>query len=191
MGEVLRTVIVIPARYASTRYAGKSLVGLRDYTGATKSLVQRSWEATMAAAVYVATDDARIAAAAEAFSAQVIMTSEACENGTMCCADTLEHAKFDADLVVNLRGDAPLTLAWFVRDLIGAPEAGVATAVLRCDAETYAHFSADRAADRVGGTTYVFHTQGHALYFSKEVLPYIDPAKAEGVYGSVFLHVGL
>ncbi len=195
----MKTVILIPARYASTRYPGKPLVALRDGSGASKTLIQRSWEAAMAvkgvAEVHVATDDDRIREASEAFGASVIMTSEACENGTMRCADAMARAGLEADLVVNLQGDAPLTPAWFVEDLIAAmaadPTAEVATPVVRCDAETYGHFRADRQAGRVGGTTAVFGAGGRALYFSKEVLPYIDPAKAETAWNQVFHHVGL
>ena len=147
-------------------------------------------------AVYVATDDDRIRDAAESFGASVIMTSESCENGTARCADALEKGGLDdADLIVNLQGDAPLTPAWFVSDLIAAmardKDAQVATPVLKCDAETYAHFKADRAAGRVGGTTAVFDRNMRGLYFSKEVLPYIDPKKADRAAGEVYHHVGL
>lgn len=195
----MKTVIVIPARYASTRYPGKPLVMLRDGNGEAKSLIQRSWEAAMAVegvdGVFVATDDIRIKDAAEAFGARVIMTSESCENGTARCAEAALAGVFDADLVVNLQGDAPLTPVWFVQDLIAAmaarPDAAVATPVVRCDAATYAHFRADRAAGLVGGTTAVFDRTGRALYFSKEVLPYIAPAKAADAEGEVFHHVGL
>ncbi|WP_322866870.1 3-deoxy-manno-octulosonate cytidylyltransferase [Aquicoccus sp. G2-2] len=196
----MKTVIVIPARYASTRYPGKPLVALEDATGARKTLIQRSWEAAMAvpgiAAVYVATDDTRISDAAREFGACVIMTPESCENGTARCAAALDNATLsDADLIINLQGDSPLTPVWFVEDLIAAmsarPDAQMATPVLRCDAQTYAHFREDRLAGRVGGTTAVFDAQNRALYFSKEVLPYIDPDKAPQSYDSVFHHVGL
>ncbi len=195
----MKTVILIPARYASTRYPGKPLAELRDASGVSKTLVQRSWEAAMAvsgvAAVHVATDDDRIRDVAMGFGASVIMTDPACENGTVRCADAMTRAGLDADLIVNLQGDAPLTPAWFVEDLIAAmaadPGAEVATPVVRCDAETYGHFRADRLEGRVGGTTAVFGTRGRALYFSKEVIPYIDPAKAATAWDRVFHHVGL
>lgn len=195
----MKTVIIIPARYASTRYPGKPLVELKDATGTAKSLIRRSWEAAMAvpgiAAVHVATDDERIRAAAQAFGASVIMTSPECDNGTARCAEAVQNAALDADLIVNLQGDAPLTPAWFVSDLIAAmkarPDAQMATPVLRCDAETYRHFREDRAQGRVGGTTAVFGADNHALYFSKEVIPYIDPAKEAEAFGEVFHHVGL
>jgi 3-deoxy-manno-octulosonate cytidylyltransferase (CMP-KDO synthetase) len=158
-----------------------------------------SWEAAKGVAgvdaVYVATDDTRIKEAAEAFGADVIMTSEACENGTARCADALANAGLEADLIVNLQGDAPLTPAWFVEDLIAAmkadPEAQVATPVLQCDPLTYGHFVEDRKAGRVGGTTAVFNAKGHALYFSKEVLPYIDADKVPAENIPVYHHVGV
>lgn len=195
----MKTVILIPARYASTRYPGKPLAELTLPDGSKKSLIRMSWEAAQTVkgvdAVYVATDDDRIKEAAEAFGADVIMTSESCENGTARCADALANAGIEADLIVNLQGDAPLTPAWFVEDLIEAmkadPEAQVATPVLQCDPLTYGHFVEDRKAGRVGGTTAVFNAKGHALYFSKEVLPYIDADKVPDDNIPVYHHVGV
>jgi len=195
----MKTVILIPARYASTRYPGKPLAELTLPDGSKKSLIRMSWEAAQTVqgvdAVYVATDDDRIKEAAEAFGADVIMTSESCENGTARCADALANAGIEADLIVNLQGDAPLTPAWFVEDLIAAmkadPEAQVATPVLQCDPLTYGHFVEDRKAGRVGGTTAVFNAKGHALYFSKEVLPYIDADKVPADNIPVYHHVGV
>ncbi|MGX9357522.1 3-deoxy-manno-octulosonate cytidylyltransferase [Roseobacteraceae bacterium S113] len=195
----MKTVILIPARYASTRYPGKPLVELTQPDGSRKSLIQMTWEAGQAVRgvteVHVVTDDARIKEASEAFGASVIMTSPERENGTARCSEALAVAGLDADLIVNLQGDAPLTPAWFIEDLIAAmaedAEAQVATPVVQCDAETYANFTEDRRAGRVGGTTAVFDRAGHALYFSKEVIPYIDPAKVPASDIPVFHHVGV
>lgn len=196
----MKTVILIPARYASTRYPGKPLVTLKQPDGTRKSLIQMSWEAAMTVAgvdaVHVATDDARIRAAAEAVGAQVIMTAPECENGTARCADAVARAGLDADLIVNLQGDAPLTPPWFVEALIDAMKrddtVGMATPVIRCDAATYGHFVEDRRNGMVGGTTAVRDLHGNALYFSKEVIPWIDPAKVPALDPiPVFHHVGV
>ncbi len=144
----MKTVIIIPARYGSTRYPGKPLAELTLPSGDRKSLIRMSWEAAMAVSgvdsVYVATDDERIRSAAESFGAKVIMTAEKCRNGTERCAAALINVRLEADVVVNLQGDAPLTPPWFVEDLIAAmarnPGVQVATPVLRCDALTYSHF---------------------------------------------------
>ena len=195
----MKTIILIPARYASSRYPGKPLVMLKDRDGHTKSLIQRSWEAAVAVRgvdeVYVATDDDRIRDAALAFGAQVVMTAESCANGTERCADALKNLGTTADIVINLQGDAPLTPSWFVEALIDEmkanPEVRMATPVLRCDAETYANFVEDRKNGRVGGTTAVFDAKMNALYFSKEVLPYTGKTFGLGDEIPVFHHVGV
>jgi len=185
-------VVVIPARYQSQRFQGKPLARLRGATGVQKSLVQRSWEAgcavPQAVRVIVATDDERIAAHARGFGAEVMMTSPEAANGTERCGEVVAALE-DAELIVNLQGDAPLTPPEFVTAVIEAMAGEeMATPVLRADARTLRRLREDRAKGRVGGTTAVFDAQHRALYFSKEVLPYAD---ALGPDDAVFHHVGL
>ena len=82
----MKSVIIIPARYASSRYVGKPLALLTLPDGRQKSLIEMSYETACKVvgidAVYVATDDSRIANAAKDFGAEVIMTSDTCRNGT-------------------------------------------------------------------------------------------------------------
>ncbi|MCZ4261260.1 3-deoxy-manno-octulosonate cytidylyltransferase [Limimaricola sp. G21655-S1] len=196
----MSVLIVIPARYASTRYPGKPLVELRGATGEARSLVRRSWEAARQVSgdprIVVATDDERIRDHAEGFGAEVVMTSEACRNGTERCAEAFDVLGGGFEIVVNLQGDAPLTPPWFVErlieDLRDHPVAEVATPVLRADAAALRGFREDRRAGRVGGTTAVFGADNTALYFSKEVIPYTgrdDYAADEAT--PVFHHVGV
>ena len=192
-------LIVIPARYASTRYPGKPLVALRGASAQSKTLIQRSWEAACQVSgvdrVVVATDDDRIRDAAHGFGAEVVMTSEDCANGTERCADAMERLEAEYDIVVNLQGDAPLTPHWFVEDLVAGlradADADVATPVLRCDGRALNGFREDRANGRVGGTTAVFGQTRHALYFSKEVIPYTGKTYGEAEDTPVFHHVGV
>jgi 3-deoxy-manno-octulosonate cytidylyltransferase (CMP-KDO synthetase) len=192
----MRTVIVIPARYASARYPGKPLVVLKGPDG-PKTLIQRSWEAALAVPgverVVVATDDDRIAEAVRGFGGEVVMTPDTCRNGTERCAAALADLG-DIDLVVNLQGDAPLTPPAFIEALIDAmasrPDVEMATPVLRCDETTWRLFREDRAAGRVGGTTAVFASDGRALYFSKEVVPYVAEGETPDPI-PVFHHVGV
>jgi len=111
----MSVLIVIPVRYASTRYPGKPLVELRGAGGEARSLIRRSWDAAMSVQgvdrVVVATDDDRIRHACEAFGAEVVMTSEDCENGTERCAEAFATFGGGFDVVVNLQGDAPSNLA--------------------------------------------------------------------------------
>ncbi|HSF93572.1 MAG TPA: manno-octulosonate cytidylyltransferase [Thermohalobaculum sp.] len=194
----MSAIIIIPSRYGSTRYPGKSLAPLRGATGEVRSLIRRTWDAACQVSgidrVVVATDDARIEAEARGFGAEVAMTSPDCANGTERCAAALAVLG-GAEIVVNLQGDAPLTPPWFVEALVAEmrarPEVSVATPVLRCDAQAMESFLADRRAGRVGATTAVFDARGRALYFSKEVIPYTGRALAEGETCPVFHHVGV
>ena len=193
----MRALIVIPARHASARFPGKPLAMLRGATGEPRSLIERSWEAAVLAAgsvaharVVVATDDAGIREHCEGFGAEVVMTSEACRNGTERCAAVLDALGDDWDAVVNLQGDAPLTPPSFVEALLGRmerdAEVAVATPVLRASEAAEAALRADRGRGLVGATTAVAREDGSALYFSKEVLPFSSGA-AEGVLH----HVGV
>ena len=196
----MRACIIIPARYASTRYPGKPLVTLRGASGQPRSLIERSVMAARAASqgaipIYVATDDDRIADEARRIGADVIMTSSDCRNGTERVAEAMANAGLTAEIVVNLQGDAPLTPPHFVTALIAAMEAdpacGMATPRLRCDAETVQNLLADRRAGRVGATTVVAANDGWALYFSKEVIPFTNGLGVVEGEVPVFHHVGV
>lgn len=195
----MSVVIVIPARYQSSRYPGKPLVELTGASGEAKSLIRRSWEAGISVKgvdrVVVATDDARIKDHAEAFGAEVVMTSPEARNGTERCAEAVAAMGISPEIVVNLQGDAPLTPAWFIEDLVtglrGDADADIATPVLQCSGEMRADLIADRVAGRVGGTTAVFGHDMRAMYFSKEVIPYAGGDYAPDAPTPVFHHVGV
>lgn len=191
--------IIIPARYASTRYPGKPLVHLRGATGESRSLIRRSWDAAKSVPgierVIVATDDERIRDHAQDFGAEVAMTSTTCRNGTERCAEAVANLGLSPEIVVNLQGDAPLTPAWFIEDLIAGmradPSADLATPVLTCNGQMRADLIADRQAGRVGGTTAVFNHDMQGLYFSKEVVPYAAGPYADDEVTPVHHHVGV
>ena len=195
----MSVLVVIPARYASTRYPGKPLVELTGAKGDRRTLIERSWRAASAVTgvdrVVVATDDDRIREKSEAFGAEVVMTSSDCANGTERCAEAHAALGGGFDIVVNLQGDAPLTPHWFVEDLVtglkNAPNAEIATPVLRCDGFALNSLLADRKAGRVGGTTAVFATDNTAMYFSKEVVPFTSQIYADDADTPVFHHVGV
>src|SRR5678815_1236614 len=117
----MKTVILVPARYASSRYPGKPLVELKGSTGVAKPLIQRSVEAARRVSgvseVYVTTDDERIAEACNRFGVGVIMTSPECRNGTERCAEALSSLH-EPDLIINFQGDALLTPPGFVEALV-------------------------------------------------------------------------
>ena len=195
----MSVLVIVPARHASRRFPGKPLVPLRGATGETRSLVLRAWDAARALSgvdrVVVATEDGRIRAEAEAGGAEVVMTSPEARNGSERCAEAHAALGGGYEIVVNLQGDAPLTPPWFVEPLIDAlrrdAAADLATPVLRCDGAALAALRAERAAGRVGGTTAVFGADHGALYFSKEIVPFVEGTPEAAAATPVFHHVGV
>jgi 3-deoxy-manno-octulosonate cytidylyltransferase (CMP-KDO synthetase) len=181
----MRTAIVIPARYASTRLPGKPL--LRT-TG--KYLIQHVYERACEAnadAVIVATDDVRIAEAVRGFGGQVAMTRADHPSGTDRVAEVA--ATLDADVVVNLQGDEPTIdpehLDLLPSLLAGDPGADVAT--LAVPIHSLEQWE-DPACVKV-----VCDASGRALYFSRSPIPYVrDAEPIFGAEDSPFLqHLGL
>jgi len=159
--------IVIPARYASTRFPGKPLADI-----AGKPMLQHSWECALGAGaeqVIIATDDARIQQAAEAFGAQVCMTSSEHPTGTDRLAEvSLQFDWQPDDIVVNLQGDEPLTppaiLKQVALNLADHPRAGMATL---CTPITDREQVFDPNVVKV-----VADAEGYALYFSRATIPH-------------------
>lgn len=194
----MNAVILIPARYQSSRYPGKPLVELKGAGGSAKPLIQRSVEAARRVAgvsgVFVTTDDERIANACSRFGVGVIMTSPECRNGTERCAEALAQLH-DPDLIINFQGDALLTPAAFVEGLIArmGDESGalVATPAMRLRSDEVRALQDEESAGRVGGTTVVTESRGRALYFSKRLIPHLPPGALSGEMSPVRLHVGV
>ena len=197
----MRTVIIIPARFASTRFPGKPLAMIRCTDGVQRPAISQSWAAARAAAAalpgdvacMIATDDDRIADACSGMGMDVVMTPETCLNGTERCAAALAGLAEVPDLVVNVQGDAPLTPVAMVKSVVelaeARPDLAMATAVMPATPSVLAHLQADAAAGRVGGTTAVCSRDGRALYFSKSIIPHIAPGHTP--IAPVLLHIGL
>jgi 3-deoxy-manno-octulosonate cytidylyltransferase (CMP-KDO synthetase) len=194
----MNSVILIPARYQSSRYPGKPLVELKGASGTAKPLIQRSVEAARRVAgvsgVFVTTDDERIANACFRVGVGVIMTSPECRNGTERCAEALASLH-GPDLVINFQGDALLTPSGFVESLIARmredSDVLVATPAMRLRSDEVRALQAEEAAGRVGGTCVVTDNQGHALYFSKRLIPHLPAGTLDAAMSPVRLHVGV
>ena len=195
----MTTAILIPARFASSRYPGKPLVDLKGVSGTAKPLIQRSVEAARkvagAASVHVVTDDERIAECVRGFVGDVLMTSSDCRNGTERCAEALAQLPADVDLIVNFQGDALLTPPGFVEALIARMaddrDALVATPALRLRPAEVRALQAEEVAGRVGGTSVVVDGQGHALYFSKRLIPHLPAGALDADPSPIRLHIGV
>ena len=175
--------MIIPARYASTRFPGKALAEI-----AGKPMVVHVCERAAksgAAAVHVATDDARIAEAVRAHGYRAVMTRASHASGTDRLAEAARKLRLkDSDVVVNVQGDEPLIAPRLVRTvglLLGKRrDASVSTA---CHA---IHDDASLANPNV--VKVVLDADGYALYFSRSRIPYPREAGAPcyrhaGIYG--------
>ncbi|MGD9635142.1 MAG: 3-deoxy-manno-octulosonate cytidylyltransferase [Pirellulales bacterium] len=166
----LQSVVVIPARFASTRLPRKMLL---SETG--KSLIEHTYEAAARArrpsAVVVATDHADIAAEVERFGGSVVMTSVDCQSGTDRVAEIARRLT-QADLFVNVQGDEPEISAAAIDRLIemmeSNPSAGMAT--LATPIRTPEQL-ANPACVKV-----VYDSRGRALYFSRSPIPFVRDA---------------
>ncbi|MGF7149251.1 3-deoxy-manno-octulosonate cytidylyltransferase (CMP-KDO synthetase) [Sphingomonas zeicaulis] len=190
--------IVIPARFASSRYPGKPLAAIRGATGIAKSLIQRSHEAASQvrgiASIHVATDDERVGDAARQMGADVIDTPSTCANGTERVAAALHLLPAETEIIVNFQGDALLTPPAYVEALVAHmrhyPDCAVSTVAVPCTASAYRHLVDDQAAGRSGGTTVVVDAKGDAMYFSKRVIPFVPEDRLSDPL-PVLMHLGL
>lgn len=179
-----RVVGIIPARYASSRFEGKPLVHILG-----KPMIQRTWErsklATTLNHLVVATDDEKIAECCRGFGADVIMTSESCQNGTERCNEALEKLEKKYDIVVNIQGDEPLIepeiIDGIVKALQAAPDAVFSTAVTSLKPEDA--FDPNRVKC-------VVDNRGYAIYFSRGLIPFNKSAKVNPQF-PYMLHLGI
>ena len=178
-----KVVVVIPARYGSTRLPGKPLALL-----AGKTMIQRVYEraklAQRADQVIVATDDERIVKAVEEFGGEARMTRRDHRTGTERVAEVAAHV--EGDVFVNAQGDEPLLDPAAVDSAIGAlleePQASISTVA------TPIKVPADIMDPNVVKTVLDF--DGNALYFSRAPIPWVRDT-ASKVLVRHLKHLGL
>jgi 3-deoxy-manno-octulosonate cytidylyltransferase (CMP-KDO synthetase) len=172
-------VLVIPARYGSTRLPGKPLAGI-----AGKPMVQHVYERACQVpgvqAVLVATDDERVAQAVQAFGGRCVMTSPDHPSGTDRLAEVM--AQVPADIYVNLQGDEPLVRPSDVQRLVDGMLADASVAV-----GTLCHSIDAQEALNPNTVKVVLADNGDALYFSRAPIPYPRDAQE----ASYLKHVGV
>ena len=165
--KTMKTIGIIPARYASTRLPGKPL---RMIAG--KSMISRVYERVALAGldeIYVATDDERIYKHVIAFGGKAIMTSTTIGGGTERCYAAISHtAVSPEDIIINIQGDEPFIEPENIRKLIAVfTHTGIGIATL------FAHISEIRELFDTGIPKLVTDKSGRVLYFSRYPIPCI------------------
>lgn len=186
-----KNIIIIPARYNSSRFPGKPLTLIRGH-----SLIYRVWciAKTIRGVdeVYITTDDVEIQNHALGFGAKVLMTREH-KNGTERSFAALSLLENRPEIILNLQGDAVLTPPWIIQALIDTmianPQLEITTPATQIDRKQYSLMEKAKSKGEVGGTMVVCDKDLNAMYFSKSMIPYLRDEKMQSP--PLYRHIGL
>ena len=161
----MKFTVIIPARYASTRFPGKPLAMLGG-----KPVIQRVYEqaSKLQSPVYVATDDERIYQCVCDFGGQAVMTRNDHKSGTDRIEEAVEKTGTDADVIINIQGDEPFVQVSQIEalcHLFDDPETQIGT--------LGKPFESMEAVQNPNSPKIVRDRRGFALYFSRSVIPFV------------------
>lgn len=181
--------VIIPARYASSRFPGKPLAMIGN-----KPMIRRVYEQSLKSltAVYVATDDKRIFDAVIAFGGRAVMTSVKHQSGTDRCAEAIDIIMNETgtriDVAINIQGDEPFIKPEQI-DLLKScfkdQEVKIATLVRKT--------SPGEDIDNPNHPNVILDKNSDAIYFSRSVIPYIRDVERDewAKQHQFYKHIGL
>ena len=180
----MEVIVVIPARYDSSRFAGKVLA---NDTG--RFLVQHTYEQALKAknvsSVMIATDSDKVMAACNSFGARCVMTSVEHQSGTDRIAEAV--ADIGADIIVNVQADEPEIDPEHIDKLVGLlkeqTDADMATLVTG--------FESIEQVSNPNVVKCIVDRAGRAIYFSRSVIPYCRDAAGVGELSIYSRHLGI
>jgi 3-deoxy-manno-octulosonate cytidylyltransferase (CMP-KDO synthetase) len=163
----MKTIGIIPARFASTRFPGKPLAIIHG-----KSMIQRVYEKAESASkldrIVVATDDERIVAEVKSFGGNVVMTRTDHVSGTDRCYEALQQQTSDFDAVVNIQGDEPFIQPEQINQVVSLLETGntqISTLAFKILSE--------EELFNQNSVKVIFAPSGKAIYFSRHPIPFL------------------
>lgn len=194
-----RTLIVIPARFGSSRFPGKPLAKING-----KAMVEHVAEQARAAtqqmsdsAYVVATDDQRIKDHCARYDIPIVMTDPALPSGSDRALKAAQIIAPECEFVINLQGDAPYTpvdhIITVVNTLIEGT-ADVATPCIQLTWEALDQLRKNKTTTPHSGTTCVADKNGKALWFSKQIIPSLrneEAVRKTQKQSPVLRHIGL
>jgi len=197
-----KLAIAIPARYGSTRFSGKPLAMI-----AGKTMLQRVVETAYATAeeyefkgisIFVTTEDKRIADHAKEIGVACIITPPSCKTGSDRVLSAIRQLDDWPDFIVNLQGDAPFTPPAVIYKLFQTflenPRHEVITPVHRLSWPDLDRLRERKKTTPFSGTTAVIDAQGHALWFSKTIIPAMrkeEELRKTQTLSPIHQHIGL
>jgi 3-deoxy-manno-octulosonate cytidylyltransferase (CMP-KDO synthetase) len=183
----MQVLVVIPARYASTRFPGKPLVDIKG-----KPMIQHVYErvsqCNFISKVIIATDDERIMDAAEKFSSPAMMTSSSHQSGSDRCAEVVKSLSDKYDIVINVQGDEPFidqTQLFSIIRCFENPETEIATLVKKVQSsEELFNPNVVKVA---------LNELKEALYFSRAAIPFNRNHSMESwmEHHTYYKHIGI
>ncbi|MEI7475587.1 MAG: 3-deoxy-manno-octulosonate cytidylyltransferase [bacterium] len=176
-----KIVVVIPARYASTRLPGKPLLEV-DNKPIIQWVYERASRSKLAGKVIVATDEYKIYNAVKAFGGNVVMTSPTHNSGSDRISEVvLKDAEIE--IIVNVQGDEPLispeSIDKSIEVLLKNDQIDISTLIRKINDKN--------EVENPNLVKVVFDSQGNALYFSRSPIPYARNEEYAEYYG----HIGL
>ena len=184
----MKVLVIIPARYASTRFPAKPLALLDG-----KPIIEHVYRQAMKAAtdVVVATDDERIMACVEGFGGRAVMTSTEHQSGTDRCYEALQRVGAEYDIVVNVQGDEPFIQPEQITSLVECfkdEDTDIATMV-----KPFAVEDGIEALENPNSPKVVLSRDMKAIYFSRSVIPYMRGVEREEwlKHHTYYKHLGI
>lgn len=196
----MKTLIVIPARYGSTRLPGKPLAMIagRSLLARVISIASQASQNDPSVQTVVATDDERIATHARECGVACVITPTDCPTGTDRVYQAMKQSTFEADFILNLQGDAPFTPPEFLRALMKSfshAPCDVVTPVTQLSWNELDTLRENKKTTPFSGTTVAFDEKtGMAHWFSKNIIPAVRKELAlrvEAGPSPVWRHIGL
>lgn len=191
----MKTAIIIPARYGSTRFPGKplALIGGQSMLSRVVDIARKA--AGPQTVIAVATEDARIEAHCREIDIPCVLTSDNCKTGSDRVLEAAQKLGDDFDFVLGLQGDAPFTPPDALAKLLNAYEENsalsVVTPVVRLRWAELDTLRENKKTTPFSGTTAIIDASGRAIWFSKNILPAIRKENRSEEFSPVYQHIGL
>ncbi len=182
-----KAAVIIPARFASTRFPGKPLVKIGGIP-MIERVYRQATQCSDVSRILVATDSDEIFDTVRSFGGDVVMTSPDCQSGTDRCAEVISSREISEEIIINIQGDEPFIKPEQISELVR---------LMQPD-----HIEIGTLAKRITEQGSVFNpnvvklvkaSSGKALYFSRNPIPFVRGSDAEHWLDSApfFKHIGL
>jgi 3-deoxy-manno-octulosonate cytidylyltransferase (CMP-KDO synthetase) len=196
----MKTLIIIPARYGSTRLPGKPLIKITGQTMLSRvvRLAKTAIQNTSNIQLVVATDDVRITNHCDDIGVHSVMTPMTCETGTDRALAAMHALNAQPDFIINLQGDVPLMPPAFITALLDeitrVPNISMLTPVTQLTWDDLDTLRDNKKTTPFSGTCAILNKQNNAIWFSKNIIPAIREEvhdRANSKFSPVFRHIGL